>query len=114
MRYLRRCVVLWVLAVCYGSPAYGENQGVSREQAIQQQIKRQMIEESIASYPGSCPCPYNTMRNGRACGGRSAWSKKGGHAPICYDTDVTRDALRARMEVERQQSGLWRPAMSAR
>jgi hypothetical protein len=48
-------------------------------------IKQRVIEESIASYPGNCPCPYNVTRNGSSCGGRSAWSRRGGYAPICYD-----------------------------
>jgi hypothetical protein len=35
-----------------------------------------------------CACPDDTMRNGRACGGRSAYSRPGGAAPLCYPTDV--------------------------
>lgn len=58
------------------------------------QIKRQIIAESLASYPGNCPCPYNTMRNGASCGGRSAWSRPGGYAPICYASDVTPAMIR--------------------
>jgi hypothetical protein len=29
------------------------------------------------------------MRNGRACGGRSAYSRPGGASPLCYPGDVT-------------------------
>lgn len=47
-----------------------------RASRTEQQIRKQIIEESIASYPGRCPCPYNVTRNGSACGGRSAWSGK--------------------------------------
>lgn len=36
------------------------------------QIKKLLIRESIDNYPGRCPCPYNAMKNGRSCGGRSA------------------------------------------
>jgi hypothetical protein len=36
-----------------------------------------------------CACPDGTMRNGRACGGRSAYSRPGGAAPPCYPSDVT-------------------------
>jgi hypothetical protein len=36
-----------------------------------------------------CACPDDLMRNGRACGGRSAYSRPGGAAPLCYSTDVT-------------------------
>jgi hypothetical protein len=52
-------------------------------------VVRAIIADSIASYPGNCPCPYNTDRAGRSCGRRSAWSKAGGYAPLCYPDDVT-------------------------
>lgn len=58
------------------------------------QIKQDIIRQSLAGYPGPCPCPYNVMRNGRACGGRSAYSRPGGYSPICYDSDVTPDMIR--------------------
>jgi hypothetical protein len=47
-----------------------------------------MIKKSIMSYKGNCPCPYNTMKNGRSCGKNSAWSKKGGASPLCYLSDI--------------------------
>ncbi|OMI05556.1 hypothetical protein BSN85_24870 [Bradyrhizobium brasilense] len=36
-----------------------------------------------------CACPDDVMRNGRACGARSAHSRPGGAAPLCYASDVT-------------------------
>jgi hypothetical protein len=36
-----------------------------------------------------CACPDDSMRNGRACGARSAYSRPGGAAPLCYPSDVT-------------------------
>jgi hypothetical protein len=36
-----------------------------------------------------CACPDDLMRNGRACGGRSAYSRPGGASPFCYPSDVT-------------------------
>ncbi|QJE74898.1 hypothetical protein HHL28_13735 [Aerophototrophica crusticola] len=56
-------------------------------------LKQAIIQESIAGYPGNCPCPYNTMRNGARCGGRSAYSRPGGYAPLCYPGDVTPEML---------------------
>lgn len=56
-------------------------------------IKQQIIQQSIASYPGSCPCPYNLARNGSQCGARSAYSKPGGYDPICYPRDVTPEMI---------------------
>jgi hypothetical protein len=42
------------------------------------EIKQEIIKQSIASYRGSCPCPYNVDRAGRMCGRRSAYSRPGG------------------------------------
>jgi len=53
------------------------------------QVRQTIIRQSIAAYPGPCACPYNRTRNGSACGGRSAYSRPGGYAPICYPRDVT-------------------------
>lgn len=51
-----------------------------------------LIKASRDQYHASgrpCACPDDTMRNGRACGGRSAYSRPGGAAPLCYSGDVT-------------------------
>lgn len=58
------------------------------------EIQNHLIKESIQSYPGNCPCPYNTTRNGSRCGGRSAYSKPGGYSPVCYPKDVTPEMIR--------------------
>ena len=52
-------------------------------------IKQKIIQQSIDSYPGNCPCPYNTTRNGSRCGKRSAYNRVGGYAPLCYSEDVS-------------------------
>ena len=57
-------------------------------------IKEQMIKESVDRYPGSCPCPYFSDRAGRSCGKRSAWSRPGGHSPLCYPNDISADMVR--------------------
>ena len=53
------------------------------------QIKQRIIKESIDSYPGNCPCPHNTDRAGRRCGGRSAYNRAGGYSPKCFASDVS-------------------------
>jgi hypothetical protein len=58
------------------------------------QIANKLIEQSIANYPGNCPCPYNLARNGSRCGRRSAHSKAGGYQPLCYRSDVTDQMIR--------------------
>ena len=60
---------------------------------IDAEIRQEIIKESVASYRGSCPCPYNVDRSGRRCGARSAYSRPGGASPICYDKDVTQKML---------------------
>ncbi len=78
--------------VAHLAPATGEPQEPA--QAISdQKIAHQIIALSIASYSGSCPCPYNSDRAGRRCGGRSAYSRPGGYAPICFESDVTPEMI---------------------
>ena len=63
------------------------------------ELRVSMIAESIASYPGNCPCPYSLDRSGRQCGGRSAYSRPGGYSPLCYRRDIPKtsvDTYRAR------------------
>jgi len=59
------------------------------------QVKKRIIAESIAEYPGPCACPFNQARNGSSCGKRSAWSKPGGYSPICYADEVTPEMVKA-------------------
>ena len=65
------------------------------------QIRKILIQESIAAYPGNCPCPYSVARNGSRCGGRSAWSRPGGAAPYCYPKDVPDAEVRTYREQHR-------------
>lgn len=71
-------------------------------------IRQQMIQESLNSYSGNCPCPYNTMRNGRVCGGNSAYSRPGGYSPLCYSDDISA----ADVSHYRQSHGLIVPTKS--
>jgi hypothetical protein len=59
------------------------------------QIVSLIIQESQEGYPGNCPCPENTDRAGRRCGGRSAYVRPGGRAPLCYPSDVTAAMIQA-------------------
>ena len=52
-------------------------------------IRQKIIDQSIRSYSGNCPCPYNRMRNGRKCGGHSAYSKPGGASPKCFPENIS-------------------------
>jgi hypothetical protein len=56
-------------------------------------IIKVLIAASIASYASSCACPYHQDRAGRSCGNRSAYSRPGGQAPLCFASDVTPDRI---------------------
>ena len=77
-------------------------QSYARGNLSDEQIKQQMIQQSIASYPGNCPCPYNSARNGSSCGRRSAYSKPGGYDPLCYPGDISS----AMLENYKKRNGL--------
>lgn len=70
-------------------------EGKPKKRLSDGQIRQILIDESIAAYSGNCPCPYSTMRNGRSCGRRSAYSRPGGEAPLCYAKDVTAEMVQA-------------------
>jgi hypothetical protein len=60
-----------------------------------------IVAESRRAYYSTghpCACPDDRMRNGRACGGRSAYSRPGGAAPLCYPTDVSEVMIKAYRE----------------
>ena len=70
------------------------------------EIKRILIEESIARYTGNCPCPYNVDRAGRRCGKRSAYSRPGGASPLCYARDISEDMVKEyRERTEQTEAG---------
>lgn len=57
-----------------------------------------IIAGSIAIYKATgrpCACPSDTMRNGQACGNRSAWAKPGGARPLCFAKDITPAMIQA-------------------
>jgi hypothetical protein len=83
-------VRLTVLIACAMVTALGISFGQTKKSAVTDaEISKAIIADSIATYHGSCPCPYNVDRAGRRCGRRSAYSRPGGASPICYDKDVT-------------------------
>ena len=69
--------------------ALGAIQGAVAQEPTDDEIKQQIIRQSIARYSGNCPCPYNSASNGSRCGKRSAYSRPGGASPICYQGDVS-------------------------
>jgi len=78
-------------------------QAAKKKRLSDAQIKQILIDESIAAYSGNCPCPYSTMSNGRKCGRRSAYSREGGEAPLCYAKDVTAEMMQAYRDANAEQ-----------
>ncbi len=83
---MKRILLLALLSIGFAAIA---KEQVPDARLVDEQVKQQIIQESIESYPGNCPCPYNYARNGSRCGKRSAWSRAGGYAPICYKEEIT-------------------------
>ena len=75
---------LFLMGLCLAFTVEAKQNGQSSEV-----IKQKIIQQSIDSYPGNCPCPYNTASNGSRCGKRSAYNRAGGYAPLCYPEDVS-------------------------
>ena len=81
---MRILLIALLTIVHLGTPVFAVDSNLSDKQ-----IKQILIQRAHASYSGRCPCPYNTMSNGRRCGKRSAYSRPGGASPLCYPADVT-------------------------
>lgn len=67
----------------------------AKKRVTDAQIKKLLIDESIAAYDGNCPCPYSRARNGSRCGKRSAYDREGGAAPLCFPADVTPEMVQS-------------------
>lgn len=80
--------VAFILSVYAPHPAQGRGEGMPDDA-----VRRIIINDSIASYPSVCACPYSTIRNGRPCGSRSAYSRPGGRSPMCYAEQITREMI---------------------
>ena len=109
----RAILVVAIASVFYTPPASGQQSRSNLKQAVTKsdaQIKQAIIKDSIARYAGSCPCPYNVDRAGRACGRRSAYSRPGGASPVCYVDDVTSEMVAG----YRAQHGEKPPAVATR
>ncbi len=77
------------------APAKQLADGGARKRLSDAQIKKVLIEASISEYDGNCPCPYSRARNGSRCGKRSAYSREGGAAPLCFAEDVSAPMVQA-------------------
>ena len=86
-----RAAVIWIAAIIITLGTGGAAAQRSPEPS-DAQIRETIIKESVAAYLATghpCACPYNLARNGSQCGGRSAYIRPGGAAPLCYPRDVS-------------------------
>lgn len=88
MFLLKRALILCGFLMAFGVAS------ADRSSISDQDVAKMIIYQSISSYPGNCPCPYNRASNGSKCGKRSAYSRGGGYNPICYEKDVTQQMIR--------------------
>ena len=80
--------ILIALVMTFSNPVLADRSSMTDEEIIQT-----IIYQSIASYPGTCACPYNRASNGSRCGKRSAYSRSGGYNTVCFKRDVTREMI---------------------
>lgn len=85
---MKKILASIVLLLAFSPLLLADNSALSDEQ-----IRQQIIQESIAAYPGNCSCPFNRASNGSRCGKRSAWSRAGGYSPICYSNEVSNEQV---------------------
>jgi hypothetical protein len=82
-----------------GAEGYGAerlaHKAAAKKRISDAQVKKLLIDESIAAYDGNCPCQYSRARNGSRCGKRSAHSREGGAAPLCFAADVSAEMVEA-------------------
>lgn len=83
---MKQLLLIALLTITFSGSPYAES-------LTNAEIKKQLIQESLANYPGNCPCPYNSDRAGRSCGRRSAYNRAGGYTPLCYERDVTQEMI---------------------
>ena len=87
---LRYILLFWAFLGCVGIALPFVQVARAADKTLSEaEIKQILIVQSIANYAGNCPCPYHRASNGSKCGKRSAWSRAGGEAPLCYKSDVT-------------------------
>lgn len=77
-----RFIIIFIISA-FSLPANAEEELNSNK--INKEV---IIQQSINGYSGNCPCPYSLDKNGNRCGKKSAYIRKGGDSPICYESDI--------------------------
>ena len=64
-------------------------------------IRTAIVQQSISSYGGICPCPYS----GPTCQGHSAYENPGNQAVYCYTKDVPVEMVSSYQPTSRSSNG---------
>lgn len=93
---MRRAALLG-LALAWAAPAEAQRD---------EDIRRLIVEDSLARFRGYCPCPYSYDR-GQQCADKSVYSQRAAHPHdlYCYPQDVPHwevDDYRRRMGIPRR------------
>jgi hypothetical protein len=86
---MKRIARFAILVLALGT-ALGQTKAAKTDAAkTDAEIKQDIIKDSIASYNGSCPCPYNKDRAGKSLRSKECVQQARWACPLCYDKDVT-------------------------
>jgi hypothetical protein len=79
---MTRAALLGVLVLAWAAPAAAQRDD---------EIRRILVQDSVARFGGYCPCPYSYDR-GQQCADKSAYSQRATHPRdlYCYPQDVPR------------------------
>lgn len=59
------------------------------------QVSQRIIDDSVASYPGTCACPSIPPGTAARAVAVVHGAKAGGYSPICYKKEVTKEMVKA-------------------
>ena len=66
-------------------------------------IKEHILNVSVASYSGTCVCPFNKTARNEDCNTRSQYDQAGRTGttrPICYKADITEEMVQSYKSAE--------------
>ncbi len=87
-------IVAWALFMAESFAAAAGAQRSDSQNLTDAQIRELIIVQSTEQYAGECACPYSLTADDRSCGERSAYSRSGGSALLCYAGDVSDERVR--------------------
>jgi len=94
-RRTNRCFALLLAAGLTAFVAAGAQAQKARKPLTDDQIRKQLVKDSLKAYTGACPCPESRNDSGQRCGRNSAYLRSGGEdRPLCYPSNVSDTAIK--------------------